>query len=92
MISISTSYYQFFSYFEVFDQSQEEIPTYDEIKIYGDIDDDQMIYFQPVYVDENQNRVYGFNDQLMTTYQQDLVEKYIERYASFIDTKTSCLF
>ena len=75
------------SYFEVFDQSQEEIPTYDEIKIYGDIDDDQMIYFQPVYVDENQNRVYGFNDQLMTTYQQDLVEKYIERYASFIDTK-----
>ena len=75
------------SYFEVFDQSQEEIPTYDEIKIYGDIDDDQMIYFQPVYVDENQNRVYGFNDQLMTTYQQDLVEKYIERYASSIDTK-----
>ena len=75
------------SYFEVFDQSQEEIPTYDEIKIYGDIDDDQMIYFQPVYVDENQNRVYGFNDQLMTTYQQDLVEKYIERYASSIDIK-----
>ena len=75
------------SYFEVFDQGQEEIPTYDEIKIYGDIDDNQMIYFQPVYVDENQNRVYGFNDQLMTTYQQDLVEKYIERYASFIDTK-----
>lgn len=75
------------SYFEVFDQSQEEIPNYDEIKIYGDIDDDQMIYFQPVYVDENQNRVYGFNDQLMTTYQQDLVEKYIERYASSIDTK-----
>ena len=50
-----------------------------------------MIYFQPVYVDENQNRVYGFNDQLMTTYQQDLVEKYIERYASSIK-KTSCLF
>ena len=75
------------SYYEVFDQSQEEIPTYDEIKIYGDIDDDQMIYFQPVYVDENQNRVYGFNDQLMTTYQQDLVEKYIERYASSIDIK-----
>ena len=73
------------SYFEVFDQSQEEIPTYDEIKIYGDIDDHQTIYFQPVYVDENQNRVYGFNDQLMTTYQQDLVEKYIERYASSID-------
>ena len=73
------------SYFEVFDQSQEEIPTYDEIKIYGDIDDHQTIYFQPVYVDENQNRVYGFNDQLMATYQQDLVEKYIERYASSID-------
>ena len=73
------------SYFEVFDQSQEEIQTYDEIKIYGDIDDNQTIYFQPVYVDENQNRVYGFNDQLMTTYQQDLVEKYIERYASSID-------
>ena len=73
------------SYFEVFDQSQEEIPTYDEIKIYGDIDDHQTIYFQPVYVDENQNRVYGFNDQLMTTYQQDLVEKYIEKYATSID-------
>ena len=73
------------SYFEVFDQSQEEIPTYDEIKIYGDINDNQMIYFQPVYVDENQNRVYGFNDQLMTTYQQDLVEKYIEKYATSVD-------
>ena len=75
------------SYFEVFDQGQEEIPTYDEIKIYGDIDDNQMIYFQPVYVDENQNRVYGFNKQLMTTYQQDLVEKYIEKYATSIDTE-----
>lgn len=73
------------SYFEVFDQSQEEIPTYDEIKIYGDIDDHQMIYFQPVYVDENQERVYGFNEKLMTTYQQDLVEKYIEKYATSID-------
>ena len=73
------------SYFEVFDQSQEEIPTYDEIKIYGDIDDNQTIYFQPVYVDENQERVYGFNEKLMTTYQQDLVEKYIEKYATSID-------
>lgn len=73
------------SYFEVFDQSQEEIQTYDEIKIYGDIDDNQTIYFQPVYVDENQERVYGFNEKLMTTYQQDLVEKYIEKYATSID-------
>ena len=73
------------SYFEVFDQSQEEIPTYDEIKIYGDIDDNQTIYFQPVYVDENQERVYGFNEKLMTTYQQDLIEKYIEKYATSID-------
>ena len=44
-----------------------------------------MIYFQPVYVDENQNRVYGFNDNIITTYQQDIVEKYIEQYASSID-------
>lgn len=27
------------SYFEVFDETQNDIPTYDEIKIYGDIDD-----------------------------------------------------
>ena len=73
------------SYFEVFDETQNDIPTYDEIKIYGDIDDNQMIYFQPVYVDENQNRVYGFNDNIITTYQQDIVEKYIEQYASSID-------
>ena len=73
------------SYFEVFDETQNDIPTYDEIKIYGDIDDDQMIYFQPVYVDENQNRVYGFNDNIITTYQQDIAEKYIEQYASSID-------
>ena len=75
------------SYFEVFDETQNDIPTYDEIKIYGDIDDDQVIYFQPVYVDENQNRVYGFNENIITTYQQDLVEKYIEQYASSIDQK-----
>ena len=49
-----------------------------KLKIYGDIDDNQMIYFQPVYVDENQNRVYGFNDNIITTYQQDIVEKYID--------------
>ena len=73
------------SYFEVFDETSNDIPTYDEIKIYGDIDDNQMIYFQPVYVDENQNRVYGFNDNIITTYQQDIVEKYIEQYASSID-------
>ena len=66
------------SYFEMFDETQNDIPTYDEIKIYGDIDDNQMIYFQPVYVDENQNRVYGFNDNIITTYQQDIVEKYID--------------
>ena len=59
----------------MFDETQNDIPTYDEIKIYGDIDDNQMIYFQPVYVDENQNRVYGFNDNIITTYQQDIVEK-----------------
>ena len=56
----------------MFDETQNDIPTYDEIKIYGDIDDNQMIYFQPVYVDENQNRVYGFNDNIITTYQQDI--------------------
>lgn len=33
------------SYFEVFDETSNDIPTYDEIKIYGDIDDNQMIYF-----------------------------------------------
>ena len=47
LIVLEEQYYDFYkyvllpilSYFEVFDQSQEEIPTYDEIKIYGDIND-----------------------------------------------------
>lgn len=72
-------------YFIIHDHSEKQIQTYDEIKIYGDIEDDNMIYFQPVYVDENQNRVYGFQDKIMTNYNQDLVENYIKQYAYAID-------
>lgn len=74
-------------YFIIHDRSEKQVQTYDEIKIYGDIDDDQIIYFQPVYVDENQNRVYGFQNAIMTNYQQDLVESYMKQYASYVDYK-----
>lgn len=71
-------------YFDI--QSPIEINhSYDLIKIYGDIDDDFQIYLKVYYVDENQNRILGFNRDYITHYEQDIVENYIRQYASFID-------
>lgn len=73
---------QYFIFNENIDDS---FNTYEDIKIYGDIDDLNQIYFQVVYEDENQNTVYGFQDHLLTNYQQDFVEGYIKKYADHID-------
>lgn len=73
------------SYFQIQDMSEEALPVYDEIKIYGDVENGQNIYFQPVYVDENQNRIYGFQKNTLTNYQQDMIENYIEGYADHVD-------
>lgn len=72
-------------YFVIHDHSDQQISVYDEIKLYGDIENDNMIYFQLVYVDENQNRVYGFQEHLVTSYEQDLVENYMMQYAHSVD-------
>ncbi|MBM6841934.1 DEAD/DEAH box helicase [[Clostridium] spiroforme] len=73
------------SYFEIDDQSEHALPVYDEIKIYGDVENGQDIYFQPVYVDQNQNRIYGFQKNMLTNYQQDMIENYISDYADAVD-------
>lgn len=93
LVILKENYFDFYKYvlmpvsqyFVIHDHSDKQIQIYDEIKIYGDIEDDNFIYFQPVYVDENQNRIYGFQNDTITSYNQDLVENYIKQYADSID-------
>ncbi len=55
------------------------------IRIYGDVSDDFEIYFKIYYIDENNNRTLGFNKDIITNYQQDVVENYIRQYALHVD-------
>lgn len=75
------------SYFTIYEAEESAVDIYEDIKIYGDIDDDNQIYFQVIYEDENHNTVYGFQKDLLTSYQQDYVESYIKKYAFDIDYK-----
>ena len=58
---------------------------YNNIKLYGDIDDEQYVEFELYYVDDRNNRVKGFDEKRITTYKQDIVEQYIKKYSDKID-------
>ena len=59
--------------------------SYTDIQIYGDIDDDSNIIFQLYYVNEDHDRILGFNKQIITTFKQDVVEEYFASCADYID-------
>ncbi|MCD7809884.1 MAG: SNF2-related protein [Erysipelotrichaceae bacterium] len=66
---------------------QIESKNYDIIRIYGDVEEND-IYFQVYYLDEDNNRIVAFNQDNYTNYKQDLVEQYILKYATKLDEKT----
>lgn len=55
------------------------------IKIYGDINEESQMYLEVYYINENNDKIQGFNTQVITNYQQDIVEEYLRKYASYID-------
>ena len=63
----------------------EEIDTYDNIRLYGDIDDEDQVCIELKYFNESGDFIPGFNDDNITTFKQDIVETYIIKYASVVD-------
>ena len=86
-------YYQFYKYVlsPLMEYIDVNLPmdavetTYTDIQIYGDIEDDSNIVFQLYYVNEENDRILGFNKQIVTTFKQDVVEEYFETHANYID-------
>lgn len=72
-------------YFDILNLVEMKNSYNDSIQIYGDVDNQSQVYFKIYYYNENQNRVLGFNKELITDYTQDIVENYICHYASNID-------
>lgn len=65
---------------------------YPFIKIYGDMNENEQIYFKIYYEDENQNRIHAFQKDVMTTVQQDVVETYFREYCQQVDEETGCAY
>ena len=57
----------------------------DRIKIFGDINQDGDVDFRVEYIYSDQTHVHGLQDNQLLTYQQDLVEGYIKKYANRIE-------
>ena len=60
---------------------------YEQIRIYGDVNENGQVEFQLYYEDEDKNRVFGFDDSFDHTYEQDLVEQSFRLYTDRIDNK-----
>ena len=65
---------------------------YTFIKIYGDINDNEQIYFKIYYEDENQNHIHAFQNDTITTIDQDIVETYLRQQCHQIDEKNGCVY
>lgn len=86
-------YYHFYKYVltPIMDYLDLELPVdvqqtnYTDIQIYGDIDEEARVVFKIYYVNEENDRILGFNKDIFTTFKQDIVEKYFETHADFID-------
>lgn len=59
--------------------------TFQTIHLYGDINDHEEVEVWVEYIDDDGNRQRGFHLDFITNYQQDIVEKYIEKYADHIN-------
>ncbi len=64
---------------------------YENIKIYGDIEDDNKIVFKIYYINENQDKILAFQNGFTTNYSQDLVEKYFQSIGT-VDRETHLVY
>ncbi len=84
LIVLKDDFYEFYKYvlfpikdyFDIKNMIEIKENEYEFIKIYGDVSDDSRVYFQIYYVDESHNRIPAFQDNFVTNYNQDIVEKY----------------
>lgn len=64
-----------------------EAQSIDRIELYGDIDENGLIYFDLCYVNGLGQRWNGLDDKLLLSYEQDIVEAYLKRFATSIDVQ-----
>lgn len=57
----------------------------DHAELYGDIDENNQIYFYLYCYDTANIRFFGFDSQRLISYEQELIESYIKKYATSID-------
>lgn len=66
--------------------SHVELPVMNDlIKVYADINDHEQVYVKLDYYNEEGDRQKGFDEHALTSYQQDLAESIIRKYADVID-------
>ena len=65
---------------------------YTNIKLYGDASDSSTLCFQLFYEDDDFNRVPAFQDDFVTTYEQDLVENYLKTHCDEFDKEKNCAY
>ena len=80
------------NYFDLTCDFDFEQSLYTFIKIYGDINENEQIYFKVYYEDENHNRIHAFQNDTITTIDQDIVETYLRQQCHQIDKKNSCVY
>ena len=80
------------NYFDLTCDFDFEQSPYTFIKIYGDINENEQIYFKIYYEDENQNHIHAFQNDTITTIDQDIVEAYLRQQCHQIDEKNGCVY
>ena len=80
------------NYFDLTCDFELEQSPYTFIKIYGDINENEQIYFKIYYEDENQNHIHAFQNDTITTIDQDIVEAYLRQQCHQIDEKNGCVY
>lgn len=61
-------------------------------ELYGDIDDQNRIYFYLYCYGASNIRYFGFDEKRVTSYEQDCIELYIRKYASLVDEKNHLVY
>lgn len=80
------------NYFDLTSDFELGQSPYTFIKIYGDINENEQIYFKIYYEDENQNHIHAFQNDTITTIDQDIVEAYLRQQCHQIDEKNGCVY
>ncbi|MGN1343070.1 MAG: DEAD/DEAH box helicase [Traorella sp.] len=67
------------------------IHSIQEILIFGDVNEDGNVTLKVEYIDENQHHLFAFNDEELLNEKQEIVEKYIQKYAYEIENGIALL-